>query len=148
MHQHALNKSWAHRRSFSGAVFRAAEREPAMKLWQASDESSRVQFQRRYRWSLASRTEACSAGMSFIITPRRLYSRIMIVIGVCWGWTESKAEDTDSSVLPHDICFHPQNWALAIVFGEVDFMGLIWDREWTVSLLEWCLISHMLSVGG
>lgn len=48
----------------------------------------------------AGRTEAHSAGPSVIITPRRLDSRIMILIGVCWGWMESKIWCTESSE-PH-----------------------------------------------
>lgn len=64
---------------FSGAAIGADEREPG-----SCDKRLMSHLALRFkgsRYSSAGRTEARSAGLSFINTPRRLCSTIMILIG-------------------------------------------------------------------
>lgn len=102
---------------FSGAAIGADEREPG-----SCDKRLMSHLALRFkgsRYRSAGRTEARSAGLSFIITPRRLRSTIIILIGVCWGWTRSK-----SKTLTHRCC----GMTFVFVF-RFDHCCCVWRSE-------------------
>lgn len=59
-------------------------------------------------------------------------SRIMILIGVCWGWTDSESQSADSSLPSETFAFVSEVGSSLSSCGEVDLYGsLRWAGEGT-----------------